>query len=570
MKSRISFFNPTALRKDITRFAPVWGLYLIAGFLVGLDLVGYSYVNGYRAVNLSESIGAFGVVNLFYALVCAELLFGDLFNSKLCNALHALPMRRESWFLTHTVTGIAFSLVPNLILSLFFLPFMDGMWYISIIWLLGVTLQYLFFFGLAALSAVCTGNRIGMAVIYGVANFLSMIAAWFVGTFYEPLLYGLHLRYEGFQLLCPSYWITNMDDLVVFQRYSRQEYSDMFGEYSERTQYVYDGLGEGWGYLAILAVLGLVFLGLGIALYRRRKLESAGDFIAFRPMMPVFSVILTLSTGAVFQIICELTMGDSYLFLAVGILVGYFGCQMLLQRTVKVFRKKAFLKCAAIGGALLLSIGLTWLDPLGVTQWTPEPSQVQSIILTEDYYYEPEYDEEAMIIDNPGLIRELVEIHGEILQEDIPVDTVFHYDDYYVATAPIHLTYQMSDGRQIERRYHYREDGIAAEKLEKFLSSPEYVLGYEDWEEFLSSITCAYVDWGEEITGAELRELAEAVKADCEAGTMVQGRRDVAYYIHFEQGTDQSVSVIVFADCANTLEWIKANDFGWDVIGKYD
>ena len=29
MKSRTSFFNFTVLRKDITRYAPVWGLYAI-------------------------------------------------------------------------------------------------------------------------------------------------------------------------------------------------------------------------------------------------------------------------------------------------------------------------------------------------------------------------------------------------------------------------------------------------------------------------------------------------------------------------------------------------------------
>ena len=41
MKSRTSFFNPTVLKKDITRFAPLWGLYtvfmLLAVFLIWAD-----------------------------------------------------------------------------------------------------------------------------------------------------------------------------------------------------------------------------------------------------------------------------------------------------------------------------------------------------------------------------------------------------------------------------------------------------------------------------------------------------------------------------------------------------
>jgi hypothetical protein len=57
-----------------------------------------------------------------YALVCALTLFGDLFNSRMCNAIHALPLRRESWFCTHALTGLCFSVVPNLVFALLMMP----------------------------------------------------------------------------------------------------------------------------------------------------------------------------------------------------------------------------------------------------------------------------------------------------------------------------------------------------------------------------------------------------------------------------------------------------------------
>ena len=34
MKSRTSFFNPTALKKNLTRFAPAWALYGIGLLLL--------------------------------------------------------------------------------------------------------------------------------------------------------------------------------------------------------------------------------------------------------------------------------------------------------------------------------------------------------------------------------------------------------------------------------------------------------------------------------------------------------------------------------------------------------
>ena len=157
MKSRISFFEKAVFRKDITRFAPLWAIYLIGGLLVMMTIVsGRNYYYASRA--LAETIGPFSILNLIYALLCAQSLFGDLFNTRHCNALHALPPRRETWFVSHTVSGLLFSVVPHIIGAAVVTLQLKGMWYISLIWLLGMVLEYLFFFGLAVFSVFCTGN----------------------------------------------------------------------------------------------------------------------------------------------------------------------------------------------------------------------------------------------------------------------------------------------------------------------------------------------------------------------------------------------------------------------------
>ena len=38
-------------------------------------------------------------------LLAALVLFGDLDNPRMCNALHALPLRRETWFFSHAAAG---------------------------------------------------------------------------------------------------------------------------------------------------------------------------------------------------------------------------------------------------------------------------------------------------------------------------------------------------------------------------------------------------------------------------------------------------------------------------------
>ena len=112
MKSRMLFFNGTVFKKNITRFAPVWALYsvFLLMLMVVMALDNSSY---YFASNIADSTTPFAIINFFYALVCTQLLFGDLCNSRMCNALHAMPLRREQWFFTNVLSGLDFSVIPN-------------------------------------------------------------------------------------------------------------------------------------------------------------------------------------------------------------------------------------------------------------------------------------------------------------------------------------------------------------------------------------------------------------------------------------------------------------------------
>jgi len=134
MKLRTSSFK-TALLKDITRFAPAWALYLVGILLLMLSYIGdgRSYVRA--AESLGDSLMFMGVINFLYAGLCAQLMFGDLFHPRMCNALHAMPLRREAWFLSHIIAGLSFSLVPNAVCSLVLLGRLGEYGYITLFWL---------------------------------------------------------------------------------------------------------------------------------------------------------------------------------------------------------------------------------------------------------------------------------------------------------------------------------------------------------------------------------------------------------------------------------------------------
>ena len=90
MRSKTSFFNKHLYRKNLTRFAPVFLLYILCLFM-GLLIMYQDDRDMARtfwfASRMAESIQVMVVVNLLFGPLIAMLLFGDLFNSRLCMGL---------------------------------------------------------------------------------------------------------------------------------------------------------------------------------------------------------------------------------------------------------------------------------------------------------------------------------------------------------------------------------------------------------------------------------------------------------------------------------------------------
>lgn len=586
MKLRISCFDKTVFRKDITRFAPLWAIYLIGGLLIMLTNLAELDPQP-AAQDLASTIGPFSVINLIYAALCAQLLFGDLYNSRLCNALHAMPLRRETWFITHLVSGLCFSLVPHLIGTALMLPMLSHVAVVGWIWLLGMTLEFLFFFGLAVFSAFCAGNRLAMAAVYAILNFASMIAYWFVTTIYEPLLYGVTIKDEIFALLSPVVQMAGSSKLVIFK------YTDSVAYYNS---WVYQGMGEGWEYLAICAGLGIVFMALALLLYRSRKLECAGDFIAVKSMEPVFAVVFTLCVGCVFAYVGDL-FSHYLLFLIVGLILGWFVGQMLLRRTVRVFQWKTFLKFGILGLALGATLLVTSLDPLGITRWVPERGNVEKVEVTQGRRYYP-LSSETLHITDPEEMQKVLDAHQDLLD--------YRYYSANGRSTPITILYTMKDGAQVTRTYTVYAKSEAWDIFQDLYDTPERILGYSHWESFVSIVEirlegmtlrerckqyiAKQVDKGEvdqkdmEAEAAALHEtlrasLLEALKADCEAGhlpqTMVDQNIGYKYWLELERKDGNFYKNISIYDAAvNTLAWLKEYaemlDLPHDLYTYYD
>ena len=605
MKSRTSSFNLTVFKKDITRFAPALGAYLILLLLVLVNLADSNYAY-YRIMNVQDTLLVMNWVNMIYAVLVAQLIFGDLYNSRLCNALHAMPVTREGWFLSHSLSGLAFSLVPNAVVTLIGLPILrlEAGWPVAFWWLLGSELQYIFYFGVAVLCIMLSGNRLGQLALYAMICFAGLAAYWLASSIYEPLLYGIQFSEEPFLRFCPLSWISQLNLLVMDS--SRIE--DEFGNFLYYEVY---GVapGEGWGYMAICAAVGVAALAGALQLYRKRKLECAGDFVAFPCMEPVVQVLVTVFAGGFFHLFGDVFgFGTKYVLVFCGMVVGYFACRMLLMRTNRVFQKRAFLGCGAIIGIFALTLGLTYMDPLGVTRWVPGAEEVESVTFSETYSL-TRHNEGFFTAAEAADIEALLEVHGDCITKDASSQPGGTDAEYY--SMNLRLEYKLKNGKTVNRFYEVHPGTQAGQILKGYYTRPECVLGFpaEQAYEMVKHIRSIYVDGMSsvemDLDDLDLEGMMDAILADCAAGNMAQFR-GYHYPNNYDQlGEDYSQfdlgvcylelswdrggmadstdpyndavsysSIRVFRSCVNTLRWLEENgllteDIKREMVEKY-
>lgn len=546
MKLKTSFFDSAVLKKALIRFWPTWGLYFIGALLLTQSNVG----DPYRLVRNLESGAGLIIINAIYGAVVAFLLFGDLFKARMCNALHALPVRREAWFVSHVIAGILMSLVPTLVVALLLLPFCAQFWFIPLLWAGQIILQYLFCFGTAVLAIYLTGNTFAAGLVYGIFNFCALLIFWLVDQFYMPLLYGLRTNDQAFMRFSPIVYLLDNKEpwdirhLDICSNAACKLYGSY--DYHQNCQYQITFDQEIWVYFAIMATIGIAFLAASLLLYRKRELECAGDFVAVKPMKTVCTVLMSFAVGILFYAIVGEGGFIDYIMLLLGGIVGFFVCQMLLARTIKVFGKKSWIKLGALVTAVAISLGLTAVDVLGLTRRVPNVDDVVSVTLADNILssYEIEkinlepnsgslagargadpnylYGQVGRItLTDPAQIKEAIEIHELLLRE------YNHVSGYYGGNyTPVTIHYQLKNGTTLTRFYYGDLKGEAIAKLHQFTNTPIYILGVESAEELLKNLTDVYYNDDNFYRNVEETEwqkkLTEALWQDALDGNLYQ------------------------------------------------
>lgn len=617
MRSKTSCFNKNVFRKNLLRFAPVWGAYTLC-LIVGILLL---YTNGgsvkqfHFAYHMTQLVEIMAVVNLLYAPIAAQLLFGDLYNSRMCNMLHAFPLRRENWFLTNALSGIAFSVVPTGIMALLALPLLTGSLFegaVSLSWwiFLASNLQFVCFFGMAVFCVMVVGNRFTMAAAYGLLNVGAAIAYWLIDTVYTPMLYGVVTPSQLMNNLTPLYHMTNKPYIQTMA--NLYDLREIFGEQLKGAAATFT-ITENWWRLWMLAVVGGVFALLGLVLYRIRDLECAGSAVAFRELVPVFEVLCAVFVAAAAQFFLYNFLGidrRNFLILTVGLAVGWFMGKMLTEHTTSVFNLKNCYGLAALAAVFAVSLWLTHVDILKIETRLPDPEKIKYVQFGGQKYTEREDIDNFLKLQADALEHRAEEPGTYVLVDGAWIgcfgDNFDLFDEknpnnQYTYVDSVNLTYEMENGKLIKRHYYIWVDNkfVSSEAgriSESYLTRWETInsrtvtidgVEHKRLDLVLENVKGIYVDYMEEnnrdLNLEELeKELAKdahsliaAIKADCAEGNMAQGylyhtgsfrmedvHTETGYRYTGElgisiSGDEYSWWVSVYPDSVHTLRWLE-------------
>lgn len=615
MKLKKSCYDPAFCRMGFKRFAPLGILYTLVLVLLTLSNVNLGRnLYGDITTSLHSCFQYTLLINFAYAFILVQLLLGDLYVPRLCYAIHALPVTRGGWFGTQVIQGIL-SIIPGILISGGLMAASMTRFRVLIPVWMGVSLLYfLFFFGLALLCGVGAGNRMGMAVLFGLANFFGLVVSWARLKIFAPLIYGMYIPNTKV-LFCPMSTLLNSE---IFQAHyvsqtlpapkdgptAYYEASFFDCESVDRIEFVPKSILT----VVFFAILGCIAIFLAMKLLQHRKPECAGDLLAFPKTAPVILVLTSLCAGVVFHAVSSLFEWNiGYLMMAIGLVVGYYGCLMLQKRQVNVFTLKNFLPLAAMAGAAVLALGITGLDLFSATYRIPEADQIESVELrVQNGYYDTFYATENEDIEKVlTLHRDALEEHRVTESARPLLERIFGNEEEALEyekedgslewTGKMFIVYTLKNGSTLCRSYQYHESIPHLDILREIFSRPEFVFnefGLEIIPESRSDILTILDQaklvqlncWhGENDLGylrdktvdipnrEEWEQLVDAMLEDARNGSLAQ-----PYALHPDQDYRDRISIILpanyydgmtsldidlFEDCENTLNWLVEHGY---------
>ena len=467
MTSKTSCFERAIFLRSLKKVALVAAAYTLLWLLIlpmSLPGVYESALRSSDAVmawSLSSAIlnnagSIAGAITFVYGLVLAWLVFFWLFRTNSAYHLASLPVKRETLFATNFFTGLLAFLAPHALVALvsFFITAAMGepLAVECLQWFAVVSLDCLFFYSFAVLLVMVVGQVAAMPVVYVILNLTVYAVHLVVSRLMKTFVYGMpQIVYGSGDIAClfSPLWA------FINERGPRMEheliYDEALGYYKSGAPYL-----ANWQYALVLGAVGVVFAVLAFFLLRRREMERCGDVIAVRWLRPVFLYTFTIGCALIIgEVIMETISGSAarsnfilvMLFLFLGAFIGFFAAQMMLKKTIHVF-KTGWVGLGVCCLALLLVFGAARFDLTGYSRHIPARDEIASVSVEFGPYSGGLYN-----TDDAQAIADTLSLHESILENRTEQEHLLRSTELCHSNTMC-IFYTLKDGKTLLRSYN--------------------------------------------------------------------------------------------------------------------
>ena len=449
MSSRISLYNRGVGRNLLRRYWPLWAAYLLVMIAVGpmsitagaqSDPAAVIFLTNQFNRSIMNSALLAARIQVPAAALMAMAMYNYLYNPRSCGLMNTLPLRRETTFLTAFFTGlvpmlvidgIAFGLVCAVAAGK---PGADAhcLW----LWLGTVTLANVAFYGMASFCAVLTGNVLVLPAVYLVLGCTVTVVEGTVRALLGTLVYGYTYQKLLLTRLSPVEYVVDTISVTNLR----------WGEPLDMSRDLISYRLTDFPYFIWIALAGLALTALAVRILRRRQMERAGDVVAVPVLRPVFRLCMAFGCALVLAVLMDslffqhLTGGTTaavltILMLLAGAFIGYFGSEMLMKKTLRVFHS-GWKQLGIVAACLLVFALCAELDVTGYERYVPAPDQIADV--------------RALSGVTPLTDAETVELYRALHQGIID-----HKRENEAARSTYHINlhYTLKDGQELYRVY---------------------------------------------------------------------------------------------------------------------
>ena len=583
MKSKISFFNAGLFKSTLRRFWPLWfvhfgGWFLFMPVLTLFNSMGQNRSEDFLFNITRQAVFASPIVSCLMAIISAMAVFSFMYNSRSTGLIASLPLRRETVFGSVWLGGAAPVICSNIVIAL--LTFVFSLGAVSdtafafeavMSWLGAYSMQFLLFYGIAAITAVMTGSIVVLPVLFFIFNFFAVIMEYIVRMHFSCLIWGMaNFSFDSvLDFLSPVVYMLGNFQLGI--NYDYNQLSDV--RTLVAVTYTH------WTATVIYCAAGLLFSAAALLIYRKRRMESAGDVVAVRCLKPVFKYGVTacsaLCGGLLLYTLLYAIFNNPALSVVIMIpsliifaLVGYFGARMLLEKSFHVFHDGWVGLIIVCCLCAVFTLGCD-LDVFGIGRYVPDEDSIECMSVSES----------GEIRSKDG-ISEFRALHESIIKD---MDRYKSLDLNYENSEYICFRYTLKSGQLITRQYDILTGDENYEKYYELLNSPSILL-----ERFTPTIPvdtehCMYSVF---FTGSEIGEFPltpeqavdfydNALIPDVKAGRYITGSGP--YYlatITLELADDDakpgypnytSLTCEINTGCTSCISWVK-DELGIDLL----